>query len=87
MTRGGGENDDLLPTHGEPPSRIQETGRVGREGTGDGEADGHLAEGMNGTIQHDADQGEAKEQGGGTTVGQRLTGTDKETGSWIEPRA
>lgn len=70
-----------LPAHGETPGGIQESRRVGREGTGDGEENGHLAQGVDGAVQHHADQGEAKKQRGRSTGGQRLARADEETGA------
>ncbi|KAH9811192.1 hypothetical protein Tdes44962_MAKER10402 [Teratosphaeria destructans] len=77
----GGVIGDLLPAHGEAPGGIQEAGRVGGEGAGDGEQDGHLAQGVDGAVHHDADEDEGDEEGGGPALGQGAAAADEQAGA------
>lgn len=69
----------VVPAHSETPRRIQKAGGICGEGTSDGEQDGHLAESVDGTIQHDTDQTEGDEQRSRTTICQSLSRSYKET--------
>ena len=91
---GDGRGDDLerqhdeplqsvVPAHGKSPCRVEEAGRVGREGAGDGESDGHLAERLHGGIQHEAYEGKGDDERGGATVHQGFAGANEEAGSYL----
>jgi len=58
----------VIPAHGEAPSRVEETGRVCRERTSDGEEDCHLTKSMNSTVKHDTNDAIGDEQRGRTSI-------------------
>lgn len=73
---------DLLPAHGETPCRIQETGRVRRKGTGDGEYDGQLAQSLHHAVQHGADGKVGEQDGGWAACVEGAAGGDEQTGTY-----
>lgn len=73
--------EGIIPAHGKAPCRVNEASRVVRERARHGEEDGHLTQGMDGTVQHATDQDIGDQQGSWTTGGQDLAGSDKQTGT------
>ncbi len=70
---------DLLPAHGKTPSRVQEASRVGGERASNGEGNGHLAQSVDGAVQHDADQGKAYQERSRPTGRKGLARANEET--------
>ena len=44
--------EDVVPSHGEAPGRVDEADRVSVETTGDGEQDGHFTKGVDHVDHH-----------------------------------
>lgn len=71
--------EDVVPTHGKTPGRIDEASRVGIETTGNREHDSELAKGVDDVEHHDTDDHEIDKERSRAAVVQGLAGTDEET--------
>jgi hypothetical protein len=73
--------EDVIPTHGETPRRINKASRIGVETSGNRVHDSELSEGVDNVEDHDTGDGEADEDGTRATTGESATRTDEETGT------
>ena len=78
----GKDDEPLEPvvvSHGETDSRVDETGRVGSERSGNREDGSKFTEGHDDHEKHNTDENKVNHEETGTTVGESTTGANEET--------